>query len=57
MSDVMAVGIQANVERTFCLAHILHLTKVALDQVDDVFRFAGSSGPDFEGLTRCCALH
>ena len=49
MSDVMAVGIQ-DVER-ICLTHILHLAKVALDQVDDVFRFAGGSGQDFEGLT------
>ena len=51
MSDVMAVGIQANVERISCLTHILHLAMVALDQVNYVFSFAGGSGPDFEGLT------
>ena len=36
MSDVMAVGIQANVERIFCLTHILRLAKVALDDVFSV---------------------
>ena len=41
VADVTAMSIEADVEGILCFSHVLHLASLALNEVDDVPRFAG----------------
>ena len=44
--DVALMAVEADVKRVLCLSHVLQLAFLALDEVDDIPRFAG-----------CCCLY
>ena len=51
-ADVAAVSIKADVERVLRLSHVLQLAFSALDEIDDVPRFAGCCCSYVEGTAR-----
>ena len=46
VADVASMAVEADVKRVLCLSHGLQLAFLALDEVDDIPRFAG-----------CCCLY
>jgi len=46
VADVASMAVEADVKRVLCLSHVLQLAFLALDEVDDIPRFAG-----------CCCLY
>ena len=53
--DVITMAIQVDIEGILCLSHVLHMTLLVLNQVDDILGFVSGRGSYMESLSSGCA--